>query len=114
MLSCPKTRQTVVSPFLYNEAFGLLSNFGVECYKHGRHEISLTVQWLQLHSQCRGAWVRSLVRELRSCILHSTAKKKKQNKTPSVAGIVIEQLHFSESLASFIFISPYLIGPAQV
>ena len=39
---------------------------------------SLVVQWfkdsvLPMH----GAWVQSLVRELRSCMLHGVAKKKK-------------------------------------
>ena len=42
---------------------------------------SLVVQWfkdsvLPMH----GAWVQSLVRELRSCMLHGVAKKKKKKK----------------------------------
>ena len=43
---------------------------------------SLVVQWfkdsvLPMH----GAWVQSLVRELRSCMLHGVAKKKKHTQS---------------------------------
>ena len=40
---------------------------------------SLVVQWLGLGSFTAGAWVQSLVRELRSSKLHCVAKKKKKN-----------------------------------
>ena len=35
------------------------------------------VQWLGFHASTVGiTWVRSLIRELRFCMLHGTAKKK--------------------------------------
>ena len=40
---------------------------------------SLAVQWLGLSAFTVGAWVQSLVRELKSHKLCSMAKKKKQN-----------------------------------
>ena len=42
-------------------------------------ENSLVLQWLGLSAFTAQAWVQSLVRELRSCRLHSTAKTKKRN-----------------------------------
>ena len=38
---------------------------------------SLVVQWLRIHLAIYGIWVQSLVKELRSHMLHSSAKKKK-------------------------------------
>ena len=43
---------------------------------------SLVVQWLGLDSFTVGAWVPSLVRELRFCKWSSTAKKKKKGHNP--------------------------------
>ena len=40
---------------------------------------SLAVQWLRLDVFFAGTLIQSLVRELRSCMPHSTAKKKKKN-----------------------------------
>ena len=37
-----------------------------------------------LCSQCRGAWVQTLVREPRSLMLHSVTQKKKQNNKQEV------------------------------
>ena len=39
---------------------------------------SLVVQWLRRRPSTAGAWIQSLVRELRSCMLRSVAKKKKK------------------------------------
>ena len=36
-------------------------------------------QWLRLRASNAGAWVQSLVRELRSHLLRGAAKKKKKN-----------------------------------
>ena len=38
---------------------------------------SLVVQWLRIHLAIHGTWVQSLARELRSHMLHSSAKNKK-------------------------------------
>ena len=43
-----------------------------------RTGISLAVQWLRMHTSMHGAWVRSLVRELRSYKSHGMAKRKKK------------------------------------
>ena len=43
-----------------------------------RHGNSLLIQWLGLSAFTAGAWVRSLVRELRSCKLHGVVQKKKK------------------------------------
>ena len=42
---------------------------------------SLVVQWLRLCASNEGAWVRSLVGELRSYMLHGVAPCKKYKKT---------------------------------
>ena len=39
---------------------------------------SLVVQWLRIHLAIHRTWVQSLARELRSHMLHSSAKKKKK------------------------------------
>ena len=44
-----------------------------------RHGTSPVVQWLRIHLPIQGAWVQSLVGELRSHMPRSTAKKKKRN-----------------------------------
>ena len=44
---------------------------------------SLVVQWLRLCASNAGAWVRSLVGELRSCKMQSRKKKKKNLKRAS-------------------------------
>ena len=36
---------------------------------------SLVVEWLGLHASLLGAWVQSLVGEIRSLIVHCVAKK---------------------------------------
>ena len=41
---------------------------------------SLAVQWLESALQLHGAWVQSLVEELRSCLPHSMARKNKIEK----------------------------------
>ena len=53
-------------------------NFNIPCLlkKKVILRTSLVVQWLRLHAPKAGAWVRSLVGELGSCMPHCVAKKK--------------------------------------
>ena len=52
---------------------------------------SLVVQWLRLLLPLQWVWVRSLVRELRSCMPHGVAKKKKKKKKNSGSNIRLHQ-----------------------
>ena len=44
------------------------------------------VQRLRLCASTAGVWVQSLVRELRSCMLHGSVKKKKLLKVKDLSG----------------------------
>ena len=56
---------------------------------------SLVVQWLRFHTSTAGAWVQSLVRELRSYIPHATrySHKRKKKKRERENGIIENVLH---------------------
>ena len=49
-------------------------------FKNGDWGTSLVVRWLRLHASTAGAWIPSLVGELRNCMLCGMVKKKIKNK----------------------------------
>ena len=54
-----------------------------------RTGISLAVKWLRMHTSMHGAWVQSLVRELRSYKSHGMAKRKKKKKESGHSFMVV-------------------------